>query len=108
MSMIHSAQLLLALYVVFLGVGGLVGYRKVDSRASLIAGNTSAVLCLAALVYSLVVDTEHGLQAAAILTLVLTIYFNYRFVAKTRRFMPSGLLAIISLGVFTWLLIAVL
>ncbi|WP_068421232.1 TMEM14 family protein [Planctomyces sp. SH-PL62] len=106
--MIHSAQILLAVYIAFLGAGGIVGYKKVGSRASLIAGNTSAVLCLAALLYSLLVDAERGLQAAAILALVLTIYFNYRFVAKTRRFMPSGLLAFISLGVFTWLLITVL
>jgi uncharacterized membrane protein (UPF0136 family) len=102
------AQILLALYAIFLAVGGAIGYYRANSLTSLVAGVASAVLCLAALLYSLMVNPLHGLQAATLLALGLMFYFNYRFVGFGLRFMPSGMLALTSLAVFASLLITVI
>ncbi|WP_337177628.1 TMEM14 family protein [Paludisphaera sp.] len=102
------AQIVLAVYAIFLAVGGAIGYYRVGSRASLIAGVASAILCVAALLYSLLVNPLHGLWAATTIALGLMFFFNYRFVAFSLRFMPAGMLAIVSLVVFTSLLITVI
>lgn len=102
------AQTVLAVYAVFLAVGGAIGYYRAGSRASLIAGIASAALCIAALLYSLMVAPLHGLRAATVIALGLMFFFNYRFVAFSLRFMPAGMLALTSLAVFTSLLITVI
>ncbi|MDG3006808.1 TMEM14 family protein [Paludisphaera mucosa] len=101
------ARILLGLYALLLGVGGYVGYKKAGSKPSLYAGVGSAALCLLALLFSFL-HAERGLQAGAAVALALTIFFNFRFVAGTRKLMPAGMLAIISLLVFTGLLLSVI
>lgn len=108
MSVVHTAEVLLGLYAAFLAVGGIMGYTKAGSRASLIAGGASAGLCATALLISVFVDARTGLVVATVLTLALTVLFNYRFVAKSRRIFPTGVLAFVSLGVFAWVLVAAL
>lgn len=103
-----SAQFILALYAIFLAVGGAIGYYRAGSLPSLVAGVASAVLCIAALLYSLLVNPLHGLWAATAIALALMFYFNYRFVAFGLRFMPAGMLALTSLAVFASLLITVI
>src|SRR5271166_6696996 len=47
------APITLGIYTVLLGVGGLIGYLKAGSRASLIAGSISALVAVAALALSI-------------------------------------------------------
>ena len=88
----------LGIYALLLGAGGLIGYLKAGSRASLIAGSISALVALAALWLSITYP-KWGVSLGLILSISLFILFGYRYAVKTRRFMPNGLLAIASLVV---------
>ncbi len=91
-------EITLGIYAVLLAVGGAIGYFKAGSRASLIAGTISAVAAALALGLSI---KQHpwGVPLGLILSVCLFILFGYRYAAKTRKFMPSGLLAVVSLVV---------
>ena len=90
----------LGVYAVLLGAGGLIGYFKAGSRPSLIAGSISAVVALAAAALWLSINYKiWGMSLGLILSISLFILFGYRYAVKTRKFMPSGLLAIASLVV---------
>jgi uncharacterized membrane protein (UPF0136 family) len=89
-------QVTLGLYALLLAVGGLIGYLKAGSRPSLIAGGVSALIALAALALSLG-NNRLGVPLGMILSIGLFLLFGYRYAVKTRKFMPSGLLAIASL-----------
>ena len=92
------APITLGIYAVLLGIGGLIGYLKAGSKASLIAGSVSALVALAALALSLADKNRNmGIAPGLILSISLFILFAYRYAAKTRKFMPSGLLAVVSL-----------
>jgi uncharacterized membrane protein (UPF0136 family) len=91
-------QVTLGIYAVLLAVGGLIGYFKARSRPSLIAGMASALAALAALVLSSR-NIRWGVPLGMILSIALFLLFGYRYAVKTRKFMPSGLLAVISLVV---------
>jgi uncharacterized membrane protein (UPF0136 family) len=91
-------EIALGIYAVLLGVGGAIGYFKAGSRASLIAGTLSALAAALALALSI---NQHrwGIPLGLILSICLFVLFGYRYAAKTRKFMPSGLLAVVSLVV---------
>jgi len=91
-------QVTLGIYAVLLAVGGLIGYKKAGSRPSLIAGSISAVAALLALGLS-VGNNRWGVPLGLLLATSLFVLFGYRYAVKTRKFMPSGLLAIASLVV---------
>jgi uncharacterized membrane protein (UPF0136 family) len=92
------APITLGIYAVLLGIGGLIGYLKAGSRSSLIAGSISALVALAAVALSLADKNRNmGIALGLILSISLFILFTYRYAAKTRKFMPSGLLAVVSL-----------
>jgi uncharacterized membrane protein (UPF0136 family) len=91
-------QITLAIYGVLLAVGGLVGYLKAGSRPSLIAGSLSAVAAFGALALS-VANNRLGVPLGLLLSIALFVLFGYRYAVKTRKFMPSGLLAIASMVV---------
>jgi uncharacterized membrane protein (UPF0136 family) len=89
-------EITLGLYALFLCAGGLIGYFKAGSRASLIAGTSSALAALLALwLWSR--NSPLGIPLALVLSLVLFVLFAYRYAVKTRKFMPSGMLAVLSL-----------
>jgi len=89
-------EITLGVYALLLAVGGLVGYFKAGSRASLIAGMSSAVAALVALwLWSR--NNPFGVPLGLCLSIVLFLLFAYRYAVKTRKFMPSGLLAVASL-----------
>jgi len=91
-------QVTLGIYGVLLAVGGLIGYFKAGSRPSLIAGLLSAVAAFVALGLS-VGRSQLGPPLGLLLSIVLFVLFGYRYAIKTGKFMPSGLLAVISLVV---------
>jgi uncharacterized membrane protein (UPF0136 family) len=86
----------LGLYALLLAVGGIIGYLKAGSRASLIAGLSSAVAVAAALGLAI---SQHrlGIPLGLLLSSCLFVLFGYRYAVKTRKFMPSGMLAIVSM-----------
>ncbi len=93
-----AGQVSLGVYAVLLAVGGVIGYTKAGSKPSLIAGLGSAVATLIALMLTFQ-SSRWGMGLGAILAILLTVFFGYRFAVKTRKFMPAGLLAVVSLVV---------
>jgi uncharacterized membrane protein (UPF0136 family) len=90
------APITLGIYAVLLGIGGMIGYLKAGSRASLIAGSISSTFAVAALALSYFYK-NYGVALGLLLSISLFILFGYRYAVKTRKFMPSGLLAVASL-----------
>ena len=81
--------IVLWVYIVLLVAGGLIGFLKAGSKASLIASSVFALpLILAALgiVKPMVAEVVLG---------ILLAYMGMKF-AKSKKFMPSGLMAILS------------
>jgi uncharacterized membrane protein (UPF0136 family) len=107
MNSIVGGQFLLGVYAILLAVGGIVGYTKARSRPSLIAGLASAAAALLSLLLSLQ-NPRWGMGLGALLAILLTAFFGYRFGVKTRKFMPAGLLAVVSLLVFLVVILVLL
>jgi uncharacterized membrane protein (UPF0136 family) len=101
-----DASVLLLIYAALLIAGGWIGFLKAKSRPSLIAGHISGAIILIAM---FLIFTEKGTKAGCILAtataLALSIFFGKRF-AKSRKFMPGGLMAVVSAGVFLLFLLA--
>jgi uncharacterized membrane protein (UPF0136 family) len=93
-----AGQITLGVYAVFLAIGGVIGYTKAGSKPSLIAGLASAVAAILALVLSFQ-NARWGMGLGALVALVLAYFFGHRFAVKTRKFMPAGLLAVVSVVV---------
>lgn len=88
---------LLSLYSALLIVGGVVGYFKACSRASLITGVISGIL-VGGCVALEVTGQELGRTLGMTLALLLGIIFGYRYALKP-KLMPSGLLTVVSIAV---------
>jgi uncharacterized membrane protein (UPF0136 family) len=86
------ANTVLWVYIALLLVGGVMGFLKAGSKISLI---TSVVFSVAlALFAAHVINWPRG---ADVLLVLLLIVFVIRY-ARTSKFMPSGLLIILSLA----------
>ncbi|MGA3283465.1 MAG: TMEM14 family protein [Verrucomicrobiota bacterium] len=92
----NFANTVLWIYIILLLVGGLIGFLKAKSKVSLV---TSAVF--AAL---LVLTTLRGIfqpafarDLANILMALLIVVFAVRL-AKTKKFMPSGLMLVVTIA----------
>jgi uncharacterized membrane protein (UPF0136 family) len=82
-------------YIVLLLVGGLIGFLKAKSRVSLI---TSAVFAaVLVLTQTGIFEPRAARQLANILMAVLLVVFALRL-AKTRKFMPSGLMLVVTIA----------
>ncbi|AFZ59782.1 hypothetical protein H6G54_05555 [Anabaena cylindrica FACHB-243] len=79
-------------YGVLALVGGIIGYIQVKSKISLLSGSISGLLLIFAGYYQLQGQTW-GLTLATLVTAILVVLFAFRF-AKTRKFMPAGLMII--------------
>lgn len=88
------AQISLLVYAVLMSVGGIIGFRKSQSKASLIAGLGSGIALVGAYVASMS-NIQVGLYCGIGITWALLIVFGIR-IAKTKKFMPSGMLLAIS------------
>src|SRR5437660_988053 len=96
----------LGIYAVLLAAGGVMGFVKARSRASLISGLLSAAFAVVALALSLVGNRRIGTALGSVLAISLFVLFAYRYSIRNRKFMPSGLLAVLSLVVLTVLILA--
>jgi len=87
-------------YAVLMGLGGWFGFKKSGSQSSLVAG----VLSFAVLVVAYFLKE---IWVAVATSGVLSLVFFMR-VSKTRKFMPSGLLLVLSAIVCIYLLVKLL
>lgn len=75
--------------------GGIIGYRQANSQVSLLSGTVSGLLLIAAAYFQLQGQTW-ALVLATFVTAILVVFFAYRL-AKTRKFMPGGLMTILGM-----------
>lgn len=85
----------LSAYAVIILLGGIMGFVKAQSLASLIMGTSFSLLLLASIL-GIRKSLSIGFYGAFGLTMVLSTFFAYRFV-YTQQFMPSGLMLCLSL-----------
>ncbi|NER35357.1 MAG: hypothetical protein F6J93_15355 [Oscillatoria sp. SIO1A7] len=81
-------------------VGGIIGYVKVKSKVSLISGVVSGLLLLASGIAA-AQGVAWAMLLVKLVTTVLIVVFAIRL-AKTRKFMPAGLMlvaGVVALGV---------
>ena len=90
----NFTNVVLWIYIVLLLIGGMIGFFKANSRVSLI---TSAVFA------AVLVLTQTGIfvptvarDLANVLLAILLVVFAIRL-AKTRKFMPSGLMLVLTI-----------
>lgn len=91
----HPGIIAAIAYGILAIIGGIIGYVQAQSKASLISGSISGLL----LIFSGWVQLQGqawGLVLATVVTTILVIVFAIRL-AKTRKFMPAGLMT--ALGV---------
>jgi uncharacterized membrane protein (UPF0136 family) len=91
-----SQSTILWIYIVLLLIGGLIGFLKAGSKASLIASSVSAALLIIASIPSLFQPGARQIIIETILALLLVI-FAVRL-TKTKKFMPSGLMLVLTLA----------
>jgi uncharacterized membrane protein (UPF0136 family) len=83
---------ILWIYIILLVAGGMVGYLKAGSKASIIASvSFAAALTLCAIG---VIFQPH---VADIILAVLLVFFGFRL-SKSKKFMPNGLMLILTLA----------
>ena len=87
-----TQESVLWIYIAFLVAGGLIGFFKAGSKASIIASVAFAIpLSLCA---SKVVPVP---WVADVVLVILAVFFGMRF-AKSKKFMPSGMMAVFSIA----------
>lgn len=89
----ENIALIVWLYAAFILAGGIMGWLKAKSRPSLVAG---IVFGIALMVAAYRFTAPGGAVVALGLSLVLMVFFGYRL-AKTRKLMPAGMSALVSL-----------
>lgn len=102
--LILAGMISLGVYALLLGVGGYVGYRKAGSRPSLYAGSFSATIALVSLALTSLGGI--GFWVGLVLAVLMTGTFAARF-RKTGRFMPSGMLALVSVAMIAMMGLAI-
>ncbi len=85
------ANVILWIYIVLLFIGGMIGYLKANSKASLIASASfAAVLILCN------INVIFKPEAADIVLVILLIFFSLRLI-KSKKMMPNGMMAILTI-----------
>jgi len=90
----EAAKIYFFVFAVLTIAGGVVGYVKAGSVASIIAGSITGVLLLVA-AFLLPEHRAIGLATALILSLLLAAQFVPKFM-RTGKVMPAGMMSILS------------
>jgi uncharacterized membrane protein (UPF0136 family) len=99
--------IVLGIYAVLLIVGGVIGFVKAKSRPSLIAGVVSGLIAIGCIVINRTYNEDGGYSVALVLAIILFLFFGNRAL-KTQKFMPAGMLSIVSvlvIAVMVWSII---
>ena len=83
------------IYIVLLLVGGLIGFFKGKSKVSLITSSVFAAVLV--LTQTGIFDPRVAHNLANVLMAVLLVVFAMRL-AKTKKFMPSGLMLVVTIA----------
>jgi uncharacterized membrane protein (UPF0136 family) len=83
-------QIILLIYAILLEAGGAMGFIKAGSKASVIASTTFAVVIF------LFIFNILPIAYAWTVVAFLILFFGMRF-AKSRKFMPNGLMLVLSI-----------
>ncbi len=92
--MIGPAKIYFIIFGLLTIAGGVMGYARAGSMASIIAGSISGILLLVA-AFLLPGNVVAGLALAGLISLALAGRFLPGFI-KTGAFMPAGLMSILS------------
>jgi uncharacterized membrane protein (UPF0136 family) len=84
------------IYIVLLLVGGMIGFLKAGSKVSLITSSISAALLVLTAMPGVFTPTFRR-NLADIIMAALLVVFAIRL-AKTKKFMPSGMMLILTLA----------
>lgn len=90
----EAAKIYFIIFGVLTVAGGVVGYVKAGSMASIIAGSITGVLLLVA-AFLLPEHRAIGLATAFIVSLLLAAQFVPKFI-QTGRIMPAGTMSVLS------------
>jgi len=82
------------IYIILLLVGGLIGFFKANSRVSLISSSVFAAVLV--LTQTGIFKPSVSLLLVNVLLAALLVVFAIRL-AKTRKFMPSGLMLVLTI-----------
>lgn len=93
--MIGPAKIYFIIFGLLTIVGGVIGYVKAGSTASIVAGSISGIALLVA-AYLLPGNVVAGLAVAGIVSILLAARFIPAFM-KTGKVMPAGMMAVLSL-----------
>ncbi len=91
----HYANVILWIYIVLLLIGGLIGFLKAKSKVSITTSTIFAALLVLTAVPGLL-DSAFARNLANIIMAVLLVVFAIRL-GKTKKFMPSGLMLILTI-----------
>jgi uncharacterized membrane protein (UPF0136 family) len=87
---------ILWIYIILLVVGGLIGFFKAGSQISLITSTVSAALLVLTAVPGLLGATLRR-DLADVIMAALLVVFGIRL-TKTKKFMPSGLMLVVTIA----------
>lgn len=97
------SSIVVFVYTLFVLIGGIIGFVKAQSQASLVMSLLFAV-GLSLCGWAMLKGHKLGLVLASLLILCLGAFFCYRFFLNY-HFMPAGLMSLLSLAALGFLLI---
>ena len=95
---------LVLIYGILMAVGGVMGYVRKDSMASLIAGGISGIALVGAAVAMMKGAYSAGLWVSLIVAALLLVRFGKGALSEDFKMMPGGMVIILSIIVIAALL----
>lgn len=92
----NYATLILWIYIVLLFIGGLIGYLKAGSKISLIMSASFAAILILCNVDSIFQRSMANILSTIVLVFLL-VFFAMRL-TKSKKFMPNGMMAVLTLA----------
>jgi uncharacterized membrane protein (UPF0136 family) len=92
----QHAHLILWVYIVLLFLGGLMGFLKAGSKASLIMSSVFAGILILCNVPGILAPGFASILSNIVLVFLL-VFFAMRL-TKSRKFMPNGLMSVLTLA----------